>query len=76
MVTWLPAVVCSTASTSLLVADEWFGLPPLALAAGGTIVGLGALVSAVNVLGVVRRHGPASLDRVVLGSLSPRAERE
>ncbi|NHN42765.1 hypothetical protein G9C85_14155 [Halorubellus sp. JP-L1] len=56
--------------TVLLLAAEWTTLPTAA--AGGIALTAAVVVFTTNVGLVVHRHGPDPLDRVILGSLSPR----
>jgi hypothetical protein len=58
--------------TVMLVGFEWFELGTAAAGVGGTLVLVGVLTFTGNMILVLRRHGPQSLDRVLLGSLSPR----
>lgn len=61
------------AGTAVLVGTDVFDLPSAVAGVGGVSVGLGMLVFSANMLLVVRHHSPHALDRVVLGSLSPRS---
>jgi len=60
------------AGTTLLVAWEYLEAPQLLVSVGGGLVALGVLAFLANVLLVLVRHSPQPLDRIVLGSLSPR----
>jgi len=56
--------------TVLLVGSDWFDAS--VTAAAGMLLFLGVVVFTANMVLVLHRHGPHSLDRVLLGSLSPR----
>ena len=58
--------------TLVLVGADWFGFPSFVTVLGGGVVVVGALVFVANMLAVVVRHGQLSLDRLVLGALTPR----
>jgi len=58
---------CLLASLLVLVASAWFGLPTIAVLAGGALGLLGALVFVANMLLVVHEHSPATLVTVVTG---------
>jgi len=60
--------------TVLIVASDLGGFGSAVAAVGGLSVVLGVGIFATNMLRVVHEHSPHSLDRVVLGSLSPRRE--
>jgi len=60
-------------TTSLVLSDVLVSVTQLAMAGGG-LVTLGILVFLTNMLLVVHRHSPQSLDVVLIGSLSPRHE--
>jgi len=60
--------------TGCVLAAEWAGLPWFVLATGGVMVALSVAAFAANMLLVVREHGPDPIDRVILGSLSPRSK--
>ncbi|WP_324664369.1 hypothetical protein [Haloarcula sediminis] len=62
---WVCGAVC-------LVGAAWAGLSPLVAGAGGAMVTLSVAAFAANMLLVVHEHGPDPIDRVLLGSLSPR----
>ena len=64
---WVGGTVC-------LVGAEWAGLSPLVVGAGGAMVALSVAAFASNMLLVVHEHGPDPIDRVLLGSLSPRPD--
>ncbi|WP_247730772.1 hypothetical protein [Halovivax limisalsi] len=55
--------------TAALVVADLVALPVVVDAAGGTLLTLGVVVFAANMLLVIRRHSPHSLGRVVFGSL-------
>ena len=57
--------------TLLLVASEQLGVELLTVA-GGILVTLGVVVFTANMLLVIHRHSPHTLDQVVFGSLTPR----
>ncbi|WP_181692781.1 hypothetical protein [Natronomonas sp. LN261] len=63
------------AGTVLLVVSEWVAFGPVAVGIGGALFTLGVVVFTANMLLVLRRHSPDTLDEVVFGSLSPRRER-
>ena len=58
--------------TVLLVVSGRFGLGAAVAAVAGSLVILGILTFTGNMLLVLRRHSPHTLDRIVLGALSPR----
>ena len=58
--------------TVLLVGSDVRETVPVVALVGGVLVSLGVIVFTVNMLLVLRRHSPHSVDRIVLGSLSPR----
>ena len=60
------------AGTGLIVAADLFAVPEFAGTAGGTLVALGVVVFGANMLLVLLDHSPNSLDRILLGSFSPR----
>jgi len=60
------------AGTAVLVGSDLAAGGTLVTAAGGVLVGLGVVCFVASVLLILRDHGPHSLDRVVLGPLSPR----
>jgi hypothetical protein len=62
--------------TVLLVGTDLVYQRPAATAAGGALISLGILVFTTNMVLVLRRHSPHSLDRIVLGSLTPRGSNE
>ncbi|WP_137285741.1 hypothetical protein [Halorussus salinisoli] len=61
--------------TAVIVVSDVGGFGSALTTVGGISVGLGVVVFTTNVLLVIREHSPHSLDRVVLGSMSPRRER-
>ncbi len=58
--------------TVALVSSDRFALGGSIAAIGGVLVFLGVAVFIANMLSVLRRHGPHSIDHVLLGTLSPR----
>jgi hypothetical protein len=56
----------------LLVGADILSSIPAVAAAGGVSITLGVIVFTANMLLVLRRHSHHSLDRVILGSLTPR----
>jgi hypothetical protein len=58
--------------TLFLVASDLLSVNPVLTIVGGVLVSLGIIVFAANMLLVLRRHSHQPLDRVVLGSLTPR----
>jgi hypothetical protein len=57
--------------TALLAISQWVPLSPAVAAVAGTLLTLGAMAVAANMVLVIYRHGPRPLDRVLLGSASP-----
>jgi hypothetical protein len=57
---------------TLLVGADILSSVPAVAAAGGVSITLGVIVFTANMLLVLRRHSHHSLDRVILGSLTPR----
>ena len=64
--------VCLAGGSALIVGAALFAVagPPVLL--GGVLVGVGVVVFVINILLVILRHSPHPIDRIVLGSISPR----
>jgi hypothetical protein len=58
--------------TTLLVGTNLFDSSQWIVAMAGSLVTLGLVVFLINMLLVVHRHSPYTLDQIVFGSLSPR----
>lgn len=58
--------------TILLVGSDLLSTNPAVAAAGGVLITLGFVVFTANMLLVLRRHSQHALDRVILGTLTPR----
>jgi hypothetical protein len=64
--------VLVSSGTTLLVATNFVDVPQWVIALAGILVALGLVVFLSNMLLVVHRHSPYTLDQIVLGSLTPR----
>ena len=62
--------------TGLLVFSDITRVDSRLAAIGGVLVAAGIVVFLTNMLLVVRRHSPHSLDQIVLGSFPPRQDQE
>lgn len=60
--------------TILIVVSNVGGLDSIVTGIGGVLVGLGAVVFATNMVLVLHKHSPQSLDQILLGSISPRRD--
>ena len=69
----IDGVLLATGTVGLVLA-EWLSGPAVVTAASGSLVCLGILVFATNLLLVVHDHSPQSLGRILLGALAPERE--
>jgi hypothetical protein len=63
---------CLVAGSALLVGSNLFGVAGPAAFLGALLVSAGVAVFVGNILLVIVRHSPHPIDRIVLGSISPR----